>query len=55
MMQAIGTSPQAIWEAVRAIPRGQVPWHRVEGVERTGGRMVNEAVVSLDELLWKRR
>ena len=113
MMQASGTSHralQAIWKAVRAIPRGQVssygviakrvglpgrarlvgyalkiaphdlPWHRVvaaggriafpktsrqfaeqrkrlraEGVELTGGRVVNEAVISLDELLWKRR
>jgi methylated-DNA-protein-cysteine methyltransferase-like protein len=114
MMQATGTSHQAlnaIWRAVRAIPRGQVssygtiakraglpgrarlvgyalkiapndlPWHRVlaaggritfpktsrqfaeqrkrlraEGVElTTQGRVVNEASVNLDELLWKRR
>jgi methylated-DNA-protein-cysteine methyltransferase related protein len=113
MMQAIGTSHhalQAIWKAVRAIPRGQVssygvvakraglpgrarlvgyalknapndlPWHRVvaaggriafpktsrqfaeqrkrlraEGVELTGGRVVSESSISLDELLWKRR
>jgi methylated-DNA-protein-cysteine methyltransferase-like protein len=113
MMQATGTSHQAlqaIWKAVRAIPRGQVssygtvakraglpgrarlvgyalkiapnglPWHRVvaaggritfpktsrqfaeqrkrlraEGVELTGGgRVVSEADISLDELLWNR-
>jgi methylated-DNA-protein-cysteine methyltransferase related protein len=113
MMQATGTSHQAlqaIWKAIRAIPRGQVssygtvakraglpgrarlvgyalkiapselPWHRVvaaggritfpktsrqfaeqrkrlraEGVELTGGgRVVNDAAISLDELLWKR-
>jgi methylated-DNA-protein-cysteine methyltransferase-like protein len=111
MMQATGTSHQtlqAIWKAVRAIPRGQVssygtvakraglpgrarmvgyalkiapdglPWHRVvaaggriafpktsrqfaeqrkrlraEGVELTRGRVVSEAHISLDELLWK--
>jgi methylated-DNA-protein-cysteine methyltransferase related protein len=112
MMQASGTSHQAlqaIWKAVRAIPRGRVssygtiakrvglpgrarlvgyamkiapndlPWHRVvaaggriafpktsrqfaeqrkrlrsEGVELSGGRVVSEAAISLDELLWKR-
>lgn len=114
-MQAPGTSHQslqAIWKAVRAIPRGQVssygtvakraglpgrarlvgyalkvaptgldlPWHRVvaaggriafpkdsrafaeqrkrlraEGVELARGRVVREASVSLDELLWNRR
>ncbi len=112
MMLATGTSDQAlqaIWKAVREIPRGQVssygaiakraglpgrarlvgyalkiapddlPWHRVvaaggrivfpkssrqfaeqrkrlraEGVELTGGRVVSEASISLDELLWKR-
>jgi methylated-DNA-protein-cysteine methyltransferase-like protein len=112
LMQATGTSHQAlqaIWKAVRAIPRGQVssygtvakraglpgrarlvgyalkiapdglPWHRVvaaggritfpkgsrqfaeqrkrllaEGVELTGGRVVNERAINLDELLWKR-
>jgi methylated-DNA-protein-cysteine methyltransferase related protein len=114
-MQATGTSHQAlqaIWNTVRAIPRGQVssygavaqraglpgrarlvgralkiapnsmglPWHRVvgaggrivfpqdsrefaeqrkrlraEGVELARGRVVSEASVSLDELLWKRR
>jgi methylated-DNA-protein-cysteine methyltransferase related protein len=112
MMQATGTSHQAlqaIWKAVRAIPRGQVssygtvakraglpgrarlvgyalkvapgglPWHRVvaaggritfaktsrqfaeqrkrlraEGVELAGARVVSEAAISLDELLWKR-
>ena len=113
-MLATGTSHQAlqaIWKAVRAIPRGQVssygtvakraglpgrarlvghalkvapndlnlPWHRVvaaggrivfpkesrqfaeqrkrlraEGVELTRGRVVREASVSLDELLWNR-
>ena len=111
-MQVTGTSHQAlqaIWKAVRAIPRGQVssygtvakraglpgrarlvgyalkiapdrlPWHRVvaaggritfpkssrqfaeqrkrllaEGVELTGGRVVNERAINLDELLWKR-
>jgi methylated-DNA-protein-cysteine methyltransferase-like protein len=112
MMQATGTSHQAlqaIWNAVRAIPHGQVssygtvakraglpgrarlvgyalkiapsglPWHRVvaaggritfpktsrlfaeqrkrlraEGVQLTGARVVSEAAISLDELLWKR-
>ncbi|HVO47004.1 MAG TPA: methylated-DNA--[protein]-cysteine S-methyltransferase [Steroidobacteraceae bacterium] len=113
-MQASGTSQQtlqAIWRAVRAIPRGQVstygsiarraglpgrarlvghalkvapadlelPWHRVvaaggriafpstsrafveqrrrlreEGVSLQRGRVVSEANLSLDELLWKR-
>jgi len=113
-MQATGTSQQtlqAIWRAVRAIPRGQVstygniarraglpgrarlvghalktapasldlPWHRVvaaggriafpstsrafaeqrrrlreEGVALERGRVVSEANLSLDELLWKR-
>ena len=111
-MQATGTSHQAlqaIWKAVRAIPRGQVssygtiakraglpgrarmvgyalkiapndlPWHRVvaaggriafpktsrqfaeqrkrlraESVELAHGRVVSEASVTLDELLWKR-
>jgi methylated-DNA-protein-cysteine methyltransferase related protein len=103
---------QAIWRAVRAIPRGQVstygtvaqraglpgrarlvgyalrvaptdlslPWHRVvaaggritfpassrqfaeqrrrlraEGVELSKGKVVREAAMSLDELLWKNR
>jgi len=112
MMQATGASHQAlqaIWRAVRAIPRGQVssygtiarraglpgrarlvgyalkiapndlPWHRVvaaggriafpkasrqfaeqrkrlraEGVGLMRGRVVTEAAVNLDELLWKR-
>ena len=111
MIPASGKSHQAlqaIWKAVRAIPRGQVssygavakraglpgrarlvgyalkicpndlPWHRVvaaggrivfpkssrqfaeqrkrlraEGVELTGGRVVSERSISLDELLWK--
>jgi methylated-DNA-protein-cysteine methyltransferase related protein len=113
MIPASGKSHQAlqaIWNAVRAIPRGQVssygavakraglpgrarlvgyalkicpsdlPWHRVvaaggrivfsqssrqfaeqrkrlraEGVELTGGRVVSERSISLDELLWKRQ
>jgi methylated-DNA-protein-cysteine methyltransferase-like protein len=113
-MLATGTSHQtlqAIWKAVRTIPRGQVssygavakraglpgrsrlvghalkvappdtdlPWHRVvgaggriafpktsrqfaeqrkrlraEGVVLARGRVVSEAAISLDELLWKR-
>jgi methylated-DNA-protein-cysteine methyltransferase-like protein len=114
LMLATGTSHQAlqaIWKAVRTIPRGQVssygavakraglpgrsrlvghalkvappdidlPWHRVvgaggriafpktsrqfaeqrkrlraEGVVLARGRVVSEAAISLDELLWKR-
>ena len=114
-MPVMGTSRQtlqAIWRAVRAIPRGQVstygtvahrvglpgrarlvghalkvapkdldlPWHRVvaaggriafpktsrqfaeqrrrlrsEGVQLARGRVISEAAVSLDELLWKRQ
>jgi len=28
---------------------------RAEGVELTGGRVISEAAINLDELLWKRR